>query len=190
MSKKKQIKLHGVLFEHLFGRREIMRKVSEFAQRIRSDYPNPDNPPVLLIVLNGGLYLGVDLSRALEKIGCYHIVDTIALKSYGSDESGGDVEIVNHPRLGLENRDVIVIEDIIDRGDTLNFLNKYLLNLKEPPRSIQYCTLLIKTNHAPLEFDLKYLAWTVGPEWVVGNGMDSNQLGRGLSGIYVKKDHK
>ena len=82
---------------------------------------------------------------------------------------------------------MIVVEDIIDRGDTLNFLNKYLLNLKEPPRSIQYCALLMKENHAPLEFNLEYLAWTVGPGWIVGNGMDSNQEARGLSDIYVKK---
>lgn len=190
MGKKRKIELHGVLFERLFSRREIKKKVSEFAQRIRSDYPHADNPPVLLIVLNGGLYLGVDLSRALEKIGCHPLIDTIALKSYGSDDNGGDVRIINYPRLDPAERDLIVIEDIIDRGDTLNFLNKYLLSLEKPPHSIRYCTLLMKTNHAPLEFDLEYLAWTVGPEWVIGNGMDSNQLGRGLSGIYVKKDHE
>ncbi len=186
MSRKKQIKLNGALFERLFSRREIMKKVNEFAQRIMFDYPHPDNPPILLIVLNGGLYFGVDLSRALEKIGRSHMIDTISLKSYDNDENGGAVEIVNYPRLNLAGRDVIVVEDIIDRGDTLNFLNKHLLGLKEPPRSIQYCALLIKTNHAPLEFILGY-AWYIGPEWIVGNGMDSNQEARGLTDIYIKK---
>lgn len=190
MSRKKQIKLHGVLFEQLFSRKDIREKVYEFAHRIRLDYPHSDNPPILLIVLNGGLYLGVDLSRALEKIGCHHAIDTIALESYGSDEKGGDVKIRNYPRLNFWSRDLIVIEDIVDRGDTLNFLNRYLLSLEETPHSIRYCTLLMKANHAPLEFDLEYLAWTIGPEWVVGNGMDSNQLHRGLSGIYAKKDPK
>lgn len=187
MKKKKKIELHGVLFERLFSRKEIKAKVHEFAQRIKSDYPHSDNPPVLLIVLNGGLYFGTDLSRSLEKIGRSHMIDTIRLKGYNADENGGAVKILNYPRLNLAGRDVIIIEDIIDRGDTLNFLNKYLLNLKKSPHSIKYCALLMKESHAPLEFDLEYLAWTVGPEWVVGNGMDSNQLGRGLSGIYVKK---
>ena len=188
MSKRKQVKLRGVIFEELFSRKEINQKVGDFAQKIMFNYQHSINHPVLLIVLNGGVYFGVDLSRALDKIGCRHAIDTISLKSYESDENGGAVKIVNYPRLNLEGRDVIVVEDVIDRGDTLNFLNKYLLGLKEAPHSIQYCTLLMKRNHAPLEFNLEYLPWTIGSEWIVGYGMDSGQVARGLSSIYVKKE--
>lgn len=182
----KNIELHGDQFKCLFSKEEIDDKITEIARQIMADVSDFNNPPILLFVLNGGLYFGVDISRALEKFGLSCEVDTIGLKSYDSDENGGIVKITSFPRSNLANRDIIVIEDIIERGDTLNFLNQYLKDLNGPPRTVKYCALLIKKGHSSLEFNLNYLAWTVGPEWVVGYGMDSNKLGRSLTDIYKK----
>ncbi|MFA6995230.1 MAG: phosphoribosyltransferase family protein [Patescibacteria group bacterium] len=187
MDIEKKLIIKGVSYKQLFSRGEILRRVDELARQIADDYKNVTQSPILLFVLTGGLYLGVDLSRALEKIDFKYSVDTVGLKRYSGDEKGGLVQILSLPHANLGNRDLVVVEDIIDNGATMNFLNKYLKNLETPPKSIQYCTLLLKENHEPLEFDIKFLGGVIGPKWIVGNGMDSDQSYRGLIDIYEKE---
>lgn len=171
----------------LFTEERIRARVSEIAMCICGNYQNAKQPPILLLVLTGGLYFGTDLSKMLDSIGFVHHLDTVGLKSYSSDEKGGAVEIISRPHADLGGRDIIVVEDVIDRGHTMNFLDRYLKSLSSPPQSISYCALLVKNNHGPLDFQIKYHGFTIGPEWIVGYGMDSNQGYRGLSSIYVKE---
>ncbi|MCF7820556.1 MAG: hypothetical protein K9M44_03760 [Candidatus Pacebacteria bacterium] len=186
MNSDNKILVDGQEFKLLFGRKDILKKVYEFANQIIRDYDHDSDLPVLLFVLTGGAYLGVDLSRALDQLGFQHIVDMVRLKRYDDDEKGGVVRIISPPSFLLANRDVIVVEDLIDEGKTMNFLHQYLKNLDQPPRTIEYCTLILKDSHGPLDFNVKYLAYSMGPNWVIGNGMDSKQFGRGLLNVYVK----
>lgn len=185
---KKCITINECEYKLKFTREQIWAMVELIAGRIAYDYDSKKTgqPPLLLMVLTGGIFLGVDLSRALSAIGFETSVDTVGLKRFSQDEVGGIVQMISLPHAQLGGRDIIVIEDIIDQGLTMNFLHKYLLGLQMPPRSIEYCTLFLKTNHEPLDFEVKYLGCEIDPEWLVGNGMDSNQLYRGLSGIYQK----
>jgi len=185
-NKDDQAVINGQIFKLLITRRQIINKVRQFAKQIAIDYADSDKPPILLFVLTGGLYLGIDLTRELSKLGFLYHVDTVGLKRYAADQQGGLVQIISSPHSNMESRDVIVVEDLIDIGDTMNFLHRYLIGMEHPPKSVEYCTMLIKSCHKELDFSVRYLGSAIGPDWVVGNGMDSEQAGRGLLGIYVK----
>ena len=172
----------------LFSKRMIAKRIKELAAMIKADYAQAKQPPILMFVLTGGLYFGTDLSKALDKIGLLHHIDTVGLKRYTEDEQGGAVVILSEPHADLSGRDVIVVEDVIDHGVTMNFLDGYLKHrTANPPQSISYCALGLKASHGPLKFEVKYLGFdNLGPEWIVGYGLDSNQSLRGLEDIWVK----
>jgi len=180
------LRINGHNYRILFSRQEILERVAELAALIKADYRPADTPPILMIVLTGGLYLGVDLSQALARIGFQHHVDTVGLKRYLGDEIGGEVKFLSYPHADLGGRDLIIVEDVVDEGCTMNFLDTYLKNLASPPLSISYCALCLKETHGPLDFLIKYLGYTIGEEWIVGYGLDSDQGYRGLTDIYIK----
>lgn len=153
----KYMMIDGVRYELLVDRQAIVEKVAELAKKIVIDFADIKEPPTITFVLTGGLYLGVDLSRALSELDFEHNVDTVGLKRYSEDEVAGLVQLISLPHAKLGDRDLIIVEDLADIGLSLNFWHKYLLNLEVPPRSISYCTLFLKTNHAPLDFEIKYL---------------------------------
>lgn len=181
------ININGDHYKIIISKQMIADTIEELAASIKMDYAKREQPPILLIVLTGGLYFGIDLSKKLDRIGLRHHIDTVGLKRYGGDEKGGAVDLLSRPHADLGGRDVIVIEDVVDNGATMNFLDDFLSNLKNPPKSIQYCVLGLKTHHGPLRFDIKYLGFdSISPAWIVGYGLDANQSFRGLEDIYQK----
>lgn len=187
--RQKTLEINGDIYKILFSRRRIAKKVKELAARIKADYLTAEKPPIILIVLTGGMMFGKDLVEALDEIGLVNHVDTVGLKRYSEDEQGGAVIILSEPHADLSGRDIIVVEDVIDHGVTMNFLDDYLKhrNLMNPPKSIAYCALGLKASHGPLKFEIKYLGFdNLGPEWIVGYGLDANQSLRGLKDIWVK----
>jgi hypoxanthine phosphoribosyltransferase len=186
MKTEKNITIGSYKFTQYCSRADILDRTFDLARQITNDYRNSEQEPVLLLLMTGGIYLGVDLSRALDELGCLHVVDSIGLRRYTKDEVGGAVGITSLSRTDLSGRDVIVVDDIVDHGDTMNFLHNYWQVAEQKPKSVKYCTMFLKSNHKPLDFELDYLGWPVGPEWLVGNGMDSEGLGRGLEDIYIR----
>lgn len=182
---KAQITLNGVAYKHVFSRMQIMAKVNELAEIIKKDYYNSENPPLLIFVRNGGIFFGVDLTRALTLLGLSPAVDTIGMRRYNDENQGTEPNSLDWPSTDLSNRDIIVVEDLIDEGVSMNFLYQQLLNYHQQARSIKFCILLVKKNHVPLDFPIDYFGWLISPGWVIGNGMDSGQSeGRGLLDIY------
>jgi len=179
--------INGENFEVLFSREQILNKVEELAAKIAVDFQDILEKPVLLFVVTGGIYFGVDLSRSLDRIGFLHAVDTIGIGRYGDKEEGGPLRVVNLPHSDLAGRDIIVAEDVVDYGTSMNYLKHYLDNLPVPPNSVRYCALILKKNHGPLNFEIDYLGFAMEPAWIVGNGMDARQACRGLEAIYRKK---
>ncbi len=157
----------------------IARRVAELAEQISADY---EGEKVLLIcVLKGAVIFTSDLMRRL-KIPVE--IDFIAVSSYGSDTaSSGVVRILKDLESSIQGKDVLIVEDIVDTGLTLNYLRKNLLSRQ--PRSLKVVTLLDKPARRRVEFTPDYCGFEIPDHFVVGYGLDFNENYRQLAGIYI-----
>jgi len=158
----------------LISEREIQDKLRELGEQITRDYAGRE---LLLIgVLKGAFVLMADLSR--------HIrlpveVDFMAVASYGAaTKTSGVVRILKDLDHDLEGRDVLLVEDIIDSGLTLNYLLKNLRGRR--PASLEVCALLKKTGIQRVHLDVKYVGFEIPPDFVVGYGLDFAENFRNL----------
>ena len=163
---------------------EINILIKKIALEIVKDFSKETTSPILVMVTNGALYFGTNLSLKLQDLNFDHQIDTIGLKRYFGDGNGGLVELLSHPKNKLGGRDIIVVEDIVDDGKTLKFLDSYLKCLEVPPKSIRYCALLTRGEHPIVNYFGENL--TI-PNWVCGCGMDLGEELRVLRNIYAKK---
>ena len=158
---------------------QIAERVAQLGAKITEDYA--DNPPLIVCVLKGAMHFISDLSRAID---LPIEVDFMAVSSYGSaTKTSGIVRIVKDLDVDLTGRHVLVVEDIIDSGLTLNYLRKYLS--ARIPASIEVCTLLLKQGEQRIEQDLRYVGFTIPPTFVVGYGLDVAERYRNLDGVYT-----
>jgi tRNA(Ile)-lysidine synthase len=157
---------------------KIASRVAEIGARITADFA--DDPPLLVGVLKGAMLFMSDLCRAIE---LPVDVDFMAVSSYGSATStSGVVRIVKDLDAELTGRRVLVVEDIIDSGLTLNYLRKYLQ--ARQPASVDVCALLVKDGEQRVELDLRYVGFTIPSEFVVGYGLDVAERYRNLAGVH------
>jgi hypoxanthine phosphoribosyltransferase len=157
----------------------LAHRVNELAAQITSDYAG--DPPLLVGVLKGAMIFMSDLARA---IALPVDVDFMAVSSYGSaTKTSGVVRIVKDLDAVLTDRHVLVVEDIIDSGLTLNYLRKYLSARR--PASVEVCALLVKEGQQRVDLDLRYVGFTIPPAFVVGYGLDVAERYRNLPGIFV-----
>lgn len=163
----------------LISRDDIQRRVEELAAAVQRDYR--ERPPLFLGVLKGSFIFLADLSRRMEPSP---EVDFILLSSYGPlDHSSGRVEVVLEPRLSLEGRDVLVVEDIIDSGLSLKFLLDYLAGRR--PARLRVCALLVRQRLLDEGLAVDYLGFPVGDGFLVGYGLDCREQHRTLPDVYV-----
>ncbi len=156
-------------------------RVAELGREITEDYA--DEPPLLVAVLKGAMLFMSDLCRA---IALPVDVDFMAVSSYGSaTKTSGVVRIVKDLDSELEGRHVLVVEDIIDSGLTLNYLRRYLT--ARAPKSVEICALLVKEGEQRVDLDLRYIGFTIPPEFVVGYGLDVAERYRNLRGVHRYK---
>jgi hypoxanthine phosphoribosyltransferase len=160
----------------------LAERVAELGQEITEDYA-ADEPPLLVAVLKGAMLFMSDLCRA---IALPVDVDFMAVSSYGSaTKTSGVVRIVKDLDSEIEGRHVLVVEDIIDSGLTLNYLRRYLTSRQ--PKSVEICALLVKEGEQRVDLDLRYIGFTIPPEFVVGYGLDVAQRYRNLRGVHRYK---
>jgi hypoxanthine phosphoribosyltransferase len=156
----------------------IATRVAELGAEITADYAG--DPPLLLGVLKGAMTFMSDLCRAIE---LPVDVDFMAVSSYGSaTRTSGVVRIVKDLDAELTGRRVLVVEDIIDSGLTLNYLRKYLQARR--PAGVDVCALLVKEGEQRVELDLRYVGFTIPSEFVVGYGLDVDERYRNLAGVH------
>ncbi|MCF8009922.1 MAG: hypoxanthine phosphoribosyltransferase [Clostridiales bacterium] len=163
----------------LLTEKEISDKVKELGQAISSDYENEE----LLIVgiLKGAFIFMSDLVRS---INCQVEFDFMAVSSYGlSSKSTGVVRIMKDLEQNIENRHVILVEDIVDTGLTLKYLLENLRTRK--PASLKICTLLDKPERREVQINLDYCGFQIPDEFVVGYGLDYAEKYRNLKDILV-----
>ena len=163
----------------LISEDDLQARILALGEEITSDYAG--RAPLLIGVLKGAFMFMSDLSRAIHLPVEF---DFMAVSSYGnSTRSSGVVRIVKDLDIDLANRDVIVVEDIIDSGLTLNYLRRNLL--ARNPASLQVCALLVRENHRVDEAILRYEGFRVPSDFLVGYGLDVNERFRNLPNIRV-----
>lgn len=150
----------------LLSKEEIDARVAELAEQVTSEYANTENLYIIGILKGAFIFLA-DLAR---KITLPHKVDFMALSSYGATtESTGEVRIIMDLRQPIEGENVLIVEDIIDTGNTLHYLQRLLKGRK--PASLKTCVLVTKEQNS-LHVPVDYLGFTIPNVWVVGYGLD------------------
>ncbi len=151
------------------------------AGQISSDYS--EDAPVFIGVLNGAVFFFSDL---LREVTIPAKIDFIRAASYGADrESSGSVNLLKDIEIPIKERDVIVVEDILDTGRTLKKVIE-ILKVREP-RSIKTCVLINKMERREIEIDADYCGFQVDEGFLVGYGLDYNEQYRCLPEIYTLK---
>ena len=164
----------------LISKEQIADQISVVAQQINSDYEGLDL--VILLVMKGALCVGADLARALE-VPC--TIECVQCSSYGMrGKERGELEIFGLDRLNLQNRDVLLVDDIFDTGNTLLGLSKAVA--QQQPRSIKSLVLL-KKNVPHVDFNPDYVLFDIEDHFVIGYGLDYKEYYRGLDAIFVPK---
>ncbi len=169
--------------ELLFTPGEIESAVARLARDIRRDYR--DKNPVLLGVLKGCFVFMADLVRALDMP---LETEFISLSSYGParTESSGKITVVQGLRKPVHGRHVLIVEDIVDTGTTVDFALRYLRRRR--PASLQVCALFDKTARRRVDIPIDYLGFKVPDCFLVGYGLDYDERFRYLAGLYCLKE--
>ncbi len=166
----------------IYSEEVIKEKVDELGKRITEDFSGKD--PIVIGVLKGA---NVFLSDLIRKINIPLIVDFIDVSSYGlSTETSGVVKINKDLDFSIENKDILIVEDIIDSGLTLEYLLK---NLKSRnPKTIRICSLLDKPERRRVDIKVDYIGFQIPDEFIVGYGIDYAEKYRNLPYIASLKE--
>ena len=159
------------------SKKDIAKRIQEIASQISDCYDKKD--PILIGILNGSFIFIADLIRTLE-INCE--VDFLKISSYKGKKSTGEIVMSKSLDLDIENRSVIIVEDIIDSGMSIEFIYNYLNDFK--PKDISIVSLLAKKSISKLNFKIDFIGFEISSEFVVGYGLDYNQRFRNLDSIY------
>ena len=168
-------------FETLIPEEEIMRRVKTVADRISNDLKG--KTPLLLGVSNGSFIFAADLMRMLT---IESEISFVKMTSYQGTESTGKVKKLVGLNEDIEGRKVVIVEDIVDSGLTMEKMIQYLNKFK--PAEIHICTLLLKPDNLKRNLDIEYIAMEIPNDFIVGYGLDYDGLGRNLRDIYVVKE--
>jgi hypoxanthine phosphoribosyltransferase len=176
------ISIRGERFRKYLTAETIRARVREMGAQMAAEYG--DSKPILIGVLNGAWIFLADLMRAM-KIDCE--VDFLKLSSYGASKiSSGSVKELKAVDADLKGRHVIVVEDIVDTGLSMQYLLERLS--REEPASLKTATLLHKYEATRVDVPLDYVGFRIKNLFVVGYGLDYGQVGRNLADIYILEE--
>lgn len=174
----KKYTINKLSFVQTITEQEVSGVIAKIAQRINEDYKGKQ--PCFLITMKGAIFFGVELLRQID-LPC--TLDVISVKSYGKKMKSNPSDIsIHHENLDLRGKDVILVEDIVDTGYTLEKLLKTLEQFQ--PKSLAVASLVAKPEKYCVNVRIDYLGFSLSPEFIIGSGMDFNEQGRNLKGIY------
>jgi len=157
---------------------EIFKRVSELGREITLDYKDKDL--VMIGVLKGGFIFLADLVRCID---IKTEIDFIRVSSYKETMNPGEIELIADIQTPLENRDVLLIEDLLDTGGTLDFIKQTIIS--KNPASLRICTLIKKKKGRETEIAVDYLGFEIEDKFIVGYGTDLAEDGRNLPDIFT-----
>lgn len=173
------IKLKDLTFKPYISRDEIAQAVKNVAARINEDLA--DKSPLFLCVLNGAFVFAADLFREINIPDAE--ISFIRMKSYIGTHSTGEVHMISGLHEDISGRTVVIIEDIVDSGFTLVQLKEKLQECN--PADIKVATLLFKPESLKYDVNIDYVALDIPPAFIVGYGLDYDEMGRNLKDIYT-----
>jgi hypoxanthine phosphoribosyltransferase len=166
-------------FVPLFSEEQIQQRIQELAKQISSEYKSAI--PVFIGVLNGSFLFMSDLIRYLT-IDCE--VDFFKLSSYGDAKiSSGNVKLLKELNCEVNERDIIIVEDIVDTGLSIKYIEE--LFTEKSPKSMRVVSLLVKLGSLKYDVKIDYIGFRIPDKFVIGYGLDYAQKYRNLRGIYV-----
>ncbi|MBP5228842.1 MAG: hypoxanthine phosphoribosyltransferase [Bacteroidales bacterium] len=175
----KRIQLHDKIFRLYMPHEEIQTAVKNVAEKINNDLKDADTP-LFIGVLTGSFMF---LSDLMKNINFPCEICFIRLASYEGTSSTGKVKQLLGLTQNVKNRTVVVVEDIVDTGGTITELDNILKDAGA--KDIKYCTLLLKPDNYKGHIDVQYPALQIPRDFIVGYGLDYDQLGRQYKDIYV-----
>ena len=165
-------------FETSMTEEQLKSRIKELAQQMSKDLEGKN--PLLLAVLNGAFVFAADLIREMT-IPCE--ISFVKLASYQGTTSTGKVREVMGINEDLTGRTVVIVEDIVDTGQTMKCMIESLGTRN--PASVHICTLFVKPEKLQEQLDIEYAAFAIPNDFIVGYGLDYDQQGRGLKEIYT-----
>ncbi len=174
-----KVVLHGRIFRPFLSADAIAARVNELGQQIAVDYAEKN--PIFLGILNGAFVFAADLARACEGLSSEWAF--VRLSSYsGMGSSGEDIKKLGLEQGLLRGRHVIIVEDIVDTGNTLH---QFMSDLHaEQPASVALAAAFVKREAMQHDLKIDYFAFEIPTAFVIGYGLDFDQVGRNLSGLY------
>lgn len=169
------------LREVLINEEDLQKRIAELGEEISRDYQESEDF-LLICILRGAVLFLTDLSR---RITIPHAIDFMAISSYGSGSrtSSGVVRITMDLSTNISEKDVLIVEDIIDSGNTLSYVMDLLSTRK--PKSLNVCALLDKAERREVQVPIKYTGFTIPNKFVFGYGLDLDEYFRNLPFIGV-----
>lgn len=167
-------------FIPVISQEAIQQKIRELGRRITQDYQDKDL--VLVGILKGSFIFMADLTRQID---INHDIDFIGASSYEGKQSTGQIVFTKQPDLDLENRDILLVEDIIDTGRTLKKIIEFVHLLN--PESVKLCTLIDKHERREVDISVDYSCFSLDKGFIIGYGLDYNERYRNLPAIYDLK---
>lgn len=161
----------------LISKRDLNKRIGEIAGEISKDF---NKEPILIVcILKGATYFAIDLSKKIKNNNVE--IDFMKISSYNGTESTGKVSISLDISTNIEGRNVIIVEDIIDSGISLNYLYNHLIEKK--PKSLKIAVLLDKKERRKKDINVDYTGFVIEDKFVVGYGLDYDEQYRNLDYI-------
>lgn len=180
---KDSIKIHGKVFKPFIAHDELIRTIDDVAARINADFRGCEDVPIVLCVLNGAIVFTGELIQRLD-FDCELV--SVKMSSYQGTKSTGTVLNVMGLTADIKGRRIILCEDIVDTGNTIVALKEMLLD--KGAADVKICTMLFKPDVYDKSERLDYVGKAIPNAFIVGFGLDYDELGRNMGDIYVIDD--
>ena len=177
---KERITLHDKSFKPYMTYEQIIADIDSLAEKINRDFRGCKEPPIIVCVLNGAMMFTSELMQRLD-FDCELV--SVKLSSYSGTNSTGTIRTDMNLTKSIVGREVIVCEDIVDTGNTIVYLSR--LMKEQGAKSVKICCMLLKPEMYSKDVKLDYVAKEIPNDFIVGFGLDYNELGRNYKDIYV-----
>jgi len=175
-----RIKVSDKFFKPYLSYEEVCKSIDVLAERMNGDFSKSEDIPVFLCVMNGSIMFAAEL---LKRLNFPLEVMSMKVSSYAGTQSTGQVKVVTGISGDISGRKVVVVEDIVDTGHTIVMLSQMLR--EKGALDVKICTMLLKPEIYKEDVKLDYVAREIPNDFIVGFGLDYNELGRNYKDIYV-----